>query len=65
VVIFQSRVLSVPTELVLGILKQFTTPKRGIEERYGVIATSESGHLTKGEVRLLGSITGEAVSGNC
>ena len=50
-VIFQSRVLSVPTELVLGILKQFTTPKRGIEERYGVIATLESRQLTKGKVR--------------
>ena len=29
------------------------------------MATSESGQLTKGEVRLLGSITGEAVSDNC
>ena len=38
--------------------------KRGIEGRYGVMATSESGQLTKGEVRLLGSITGEAVSDN-
>jgi hypothetical protein len=40
-------------------------PKRGIEERYGVMATTESGHLTKVEVRLFGSITGEVVSGNC
>ena len=39
--------------------------KRGIEVRYGVMATSESGQLTKGEVRLLGSIAGEAESGNC
>jgi hypothetical protein len=28
------------------------------------MATLESGQLTKGEVRLLGSITGEAVSDN-
>jgi hypothetical protein len=39
--------------------------KEGIGERYGVIATSKSGQLIKGEVRLLGSITGEAVNGNC
>ena len=39
--------------------------KRGIEGRYGVMATSESGQLTKGEVGLLGSITGDAVSDNC
>ena len=29
------------------------------------MAPLESGQLTKGEVRLLGSITGEAVSDNC
>ena len=36
-----------------------------IEKRYGVVATSETGQLIKGEARLLGRITGEAVSGNC
>ena len=40
-------------------------PKRGIEVRYGVMATLESRQLTKAEVKLLGSITGEAVSDNC
>ena len=60
IVLLQSRELSVPTERVLEVLKQFVTPKRGIEVRYGVMATSESGQLT--EVRLLGSITGEAVT---
>lgn len=34
-------------------------------ERYEVMVISESGQLTKGEVRLLGRITREAVSGNC
>ena len=29
------------------------------------MATLESGKLTKGEVRLLGSVTVEAVSGDC
>jgi hypothetical protein len=57
--------LSVLTERVLEVLKQFAVPKRGIQVRYGVMATSESGQLTKGEVRLLGSIAGEAESGNC
>lgn len=59
-VLFQSRELSVPIKRVLEVLQQFVTPKRGIEVRYGVMATSESGQLT--EVRLLGSITGEAVT---
>jgi hypothetical protein len=36
-----------------------------IEKRYGVVATSETGQLIKGEARLLGSITGEGGSGNC
>ena len=40
-------------------------PKRGIEVRYGVMATLESRQLTKAEVKLHGSITGEAVSDNC
>ena len=40
-------------------------PKRGIEIRYVVMATLESRQLTKAEVKLLGSITGEAVSDNC
>ena len=61
----KSRELSVPTGRVPEVLKQFVMPKRGIEIRYGVMATLESGQLTKGEVRLLGSITGEAVSDNC
>ena len=64
-VLLLSRELSVPTGCVPDVLKQFAMPKRGIEVRYGVMTTSESGQLTKGEVRLLGSITGEAVSGNC
>ena len=61
-VLLQSRELSVPTERVPEVLKQFSMPKRGTEVRYGVMVTSESGQLTKGEVRLFGSITGEAVS---
>ena len=65
VVLLRSRELRVPAESVLEILKQFATPKRGIEERYGVMATSESGQLTEGEVRLLCSVTREAVGGNC
>ena len=59
-VLLKSRELSVPTGRVTEVLKQFAMPKRGIEVRYGVMATSESGQLT--EVRLLGSITGEAVT---
>ena len=47
---------------VSQVLKQFAMPKRGTEVRYGAMVTSESGQLTKGEVRLFGSITGEAVS---
>lgn len=52
-------------ECVPEVLKQFATPKGEVEERYGVVATSESGQLTKGEVRLSGCITGKAVSGHC
>jgi hypothetical protein len=61
----QFRELSVPIECVSEVLVQFGIPKRGVEERYGIMETSESGQLTKGEVRLLCSITGEGVSGNC
>ena len=64
-VLLQSRELSVPTGRVPEVLKQFAMPKRGIEVRYGVMATLESRQLTKAEVKLLGSITGEAVSDNC
>jgi hypothetical protein len=65
VVLLQSREFSIPTECVLEVLKQFAMPKRGIEKRYGDMETSESEQLTKGEVRLLGSITRQAVSGSC
>ena len=58
-VLLQSRELSVPTGCVPEVLKQFAMPKRGIEVKYGVMATLESGQLTKGEVRLLGSIPGD------
>lgn len=51
VVLLQAREPSVLTECVPEVLKQFVTPERGQEEMYGVIATSESGQLTKGEVR--------------
>lgn len=34
-------------------------------KKYGAMAASESGQLIKAEVRLLGSITREAVIGNC
>ena len=64
-VLLQSRELSVPTERVPEVLKPIVMPKRGIEVKYGVMATLESGQLTKGEVRSFGSITGEAVSDNC
>ena len=64
-VLLKSRELSVPTGRVTEVLKQFAMPKRGIEVRYGVMATLESRQLTKAEVKLLGSITGEAVSDNC
>ena len=64
-VLLQSGELSIPTEYVLDVLKQFAMPKRGIEIRYVVMATLESRQLTKAEVKLLGSITGEAVSDNC
>ena len=64
-VLLKSRELSVPTGRVPEVLKQFAMPKRGIEVRYGVMATLESRQLTKAEVKLLGSITGEAVSDNC
>jgi hypothetical protein len=62
-VLLQSRELRIPTERVPEVLKHFAMPKRGIEVSYG--ATLESGQLTKGEVRLLGSITGDALSDNC
>ena len=65
VALLKSRELSVLTERVPEVLKQFATPKRRIEVRYGVMATLESGQLTKDEVRLLGSITRNAVSNNC
>ena len=64
-VLLQSRELSVPIERVPDVLKQFAMPKRGIEVKYGVMATLESGQLTKDEVRLLGNITRDAVSDNC
>ena len=64
-VLFQSSELSIPTEHVLDVLKQSAMPKRGLEVRYGVTATLESGKLRKHDVRLLGNITGEAVSANC
>ena len=62
-VLLQSRELNVPTERVPEFLKQFAMPKRGTELRYRVMVTLESGQL-KGEVRLLGSITGETVNDN-
>ena len=64
VVLLQSKELSVPAERILDVLKQFAMPKRGLDKKYGVMATWESGQLIKGEVRLLGSIPGGAVSGN-
>lgn len=39
VVLLQSRGLSIPIEHILDVLKQFSMPKRGIEEKYGVMAT--------------------------
>ena len=64
-ILLKYRKHSVPTGRVPEVLKQFAMPKRGIEVRYGVMATLESRQLTKAEVKLLGSITGEAVSDNC
>ena len=64
-VLMLSRELSVPTGRVPEVLKQFAMPKRGIEIRYVVMATLESGQLTKGKIRLLGSITRDTVSDNC
>ena len=64
-VLLKSRELSVPTGRVPEVLKQFAMPKRGIEVRYGVMATLESGQLIKGEARLCGSISREAVRGDC
>ena len=64
-VLLQSKELSISTEQLPEVLKQFAMPKRGIEIRYVVMATLESRQLTKAEVKLLGSITGEAVSDNC
>ena len=60
--LLQSRELSVPTECVPEVLNQFAMPKRWTEVRYRVMVTSESGQLTKGEVTLFGSITGEPVT---
>lgn len=57
--------LSIPTECVPDVLNLSVTPKREMEKRYKVLATLESEQLIKGEVRLLGRITGEAVSGSC
>ena len=64
-VLFQAKELSVPTEFVPEVLKQFATPKRGIEVRYGVMATLNLGQLLRGEVRLFGSITRDAVTDSC
>lgn len=64
-ILLKYRKHSVPTGRVPEVLIQFAMPKRGIEVRYGVMATLESRQLTKAEVKLLGSITGEAVSDNC
>jgi hypothetical protein len=61
-VLLQTRDLSIPTEHVPEFFKQFVMPKRGIEKMYGVMATLESGQLTKGKIRFLGSITRKAVS---
>lgn len=47
IVLLQSRELSVPTEHVPEALKQFAMPKRWIEVRYGVMATLESGQLSR------------------
>jgi hypothetical protein len=38
-------------------LKIVAKLKRGIERRYGVIATLDSGQLAKDDIRLLDSIT--------
>jgi hypothetical protein len=64
-ILLKYRKHSVPKGRVPEVLKQFATPKRGIEVRYGVMATLESRQLTKTKVKLLGNITGEAVSDNC
>jgi hypothetical protein len=40
-VLLQSRELSVPTGHVLEVLRHFTMPKKGIEVRYGGMATLE------------------------
>ena len=61
-VLVQSRELSAPTEPVPEVLKWFAMPKRRTEVRYGVMVISDTGQITKGEVRLFGSITGEAVT---
>ena len=57
IVLLQSRELSVPTERVPEVFKQFATSKREIEVRYGVMAILDLGQLVRGEIRLLGSIT--------
>ena len=64
-VLLQSKELSISTEQLPEVLKQFAMPKKGIKVSYGVMASLESGQLTKGEVRLLGSITRDSVSDNC
>ena len=64
-ILLKYRKHSVPTGRVPEVLIQFAMPKRGIEVRYGVMATLESRQLTKTKVKLLGNITGEAVSDNC
>lgn len=64
-ILLKYRKHSVPTGRVPEVLIQFAMPKRGIEVRYGVMATLESRQLTKAEVKLLGSITGEGISDNC
>ena len=47
-VLLQSRELSVPTERVPEVFKQFATPKKGIEVRYGVMATLDLWQLARG-----------------
>jgi hypothetical protein len=64
-VLLQARELSVSTEQVPEVLKQFATSKSEIEVRYGVMATLDLGQLARGEVRLVGSITRDAVTDSC
>jgi hypothetical protein len=60
-VLLQSRELSILIGHVPEVLKHFATPKREMEVKYRVMATSESGQLTKDKVSLLGSFTRDAV----